>query len=108
MNFFTFYIIVDHFALLDPDPSDQSHADPDPKHWRDLPVSRGGGAKCEFYKCEILSSIFFYFSKEVFQLVNKSEEEEADVVDADFRNTGQTNHSLVILVSVEYLTRSAE
>jgi hypothetical protein len=36
--------------------------------------------------------------------VNKSEEEEADVVDADFRNTGQTNHSLVILVSVEYRT----
>jgi hypothetical protein len=40
--------------------------------------------------------------KEVFQLVNKSEEEEADVVDTDFRNTGQTNHSLVILVSLEY------
>ena len=36
--------------------------------------------------------------------MNKSEEEEADVVDADFRNTGQTNHSLVILVSVEYGT----
>jgi hypothetical protein len=61
MNFLTFYIFVDHFALLDPDPSDQTHADPDPKQWCDLPFSGEGGAKCEVYICEILSLAFLFF-----------------------------------------------